>query len=166
MPYLYNGRIIREGRSWQDDAGIKHPPTWGRWSDAEKVAKGLVWQDPPPPPPAPTPEEILQRAREAAEMDRFTFATAAAAAGYLSWDEAAQWAAGNAIPATVQAVIDALPAEEQGPVMVDVLARPVIRRAGNLMDGIAAAFGATPEEMDAVFGIGVEENDLPQQPLA
>lgn len=47
MPYLYNGKIIREGRSWTDDAGIKHPTNWASWSDAEKAAKGLVWQDPP-----------------------------------------------------------------------------------------------------------------------
>lgn len=47
MPYSYNGKIIREGRSWTDDAGIKHPPTWASWSDAEKASKGLVWQDPP-----------------------------------------------------------------------------------------------------------------------
>ena len=47
MPYSYNGKIIREGRSWTDDAGIKHPTNWASWSDAEKVAKGLVWQDPP-----------------------------------------------------------------------------------------------------------------------
>jgi hypothetical protein len=157
MPYLYNGKIIREGRSWTDDAGVKHPTNWASWSDAEKAAKGLVWQDPPPPPPPPTPEELLQRARAAAEMDRFAFATAAATAGYLSWDEAAQWAAGNAIPAAVQAVIDALPAEEQGPVTIDVLARPVIRRAASLMDAVAAAFGATPEEMDALFGIGAQQ---------
>ena len=157
MPYFYGDRLIRFGRGWVDADGVKHPTNWASWSDEEKTAKGLVWQDPPPPPPPPTPEELVQRARETAEMDRFTFATAAAAAGYLSWDEAAQWAAGNAIPATVQAVIDALPAEEQGPVMVDVLARPVIRRAGNLMDGIAAAFGATPEEMDALFGIGAQQ---------
>lgn len=47
MPYLYNGKIIREGRSWTDDAGVKHPTNWASWSDAEKAAKGLVWQDPP-----------------------------------------------------------------------------------------------------------------------
>jgi hypothetical protein len=47
MPYLYNGKIIREGRSWTDDAGIKHPTNWASWSDTEKAAKGLVWQDPP-----------------------------------------------------------------------------------------------------------------------
>ena len=47
MPYIYNGKIIREGRSWTDDAGIKHPTNWASWSDTEKAAKGLVWQDPP-----------------------------------------------------------------------------------------------------------------------
>jgi hypothetical protein len=47
MPYSYNGKIIREGRSWTDDAGVKHPTNWASWSDTEKAAKGLVWQDPP-----------------------------------------------------------------------------------------------------------------------
>ena len=48
MPYLYNGRIIREGRGWTDDNGIKHPPTWASWDEVEKAHKGLIWQDPPP----------------------------------------------------------------------------------------------------------------------
>lgn len=47
MPYIYNNKIIREGRGWTDDNGIKHPPTWASWSDAEKASKGLIWQDPP-----------------------------------------------------------------------------------------------------------------------
>lgn len=47
MPFTYNNKIIREGRGWTDDSGIKHPPTWASWSDAEKASKGLIWQDPP-----------------------------------------------------------------------------------------------------------------------
>ena len=49
MAWTYNGKIIREGRSWADGNGIKHPTNWGRWSDAEKQAAGLVWRDDPAP---------------------------------------------------------------------------------------------------------------------
>ena len=45
--WTYNGKQIREGRAWKNADGIQHPTSWGRWSDAEKVAAGLVWVDPP-----------------------------------------------------------------------------------------------------------------------
>jgi hypothetical protein len=46
--WTYLGKRIREGRSWQNADGIQHPTSWGRWSDDEKVAAGLVWVDPEP----------------------------------------------------------------------------------------------------------------------
>ena len=49
MAWKYNNRIIRAGRAWTDDNGITHPTTWMRWSDAEKTAVGLVWEDDPAP---------------------------------------------------------------------------------------------------------------------
>ena len=49
MAWTFNGKIIREGRSWTDGNGIKHPTNWGRWSDDEKQAAGLVWKDDPKP---------------------------------------------------------------------------------------------------------------------
>ena len=49
MAWTYNSKIIREGRSWTDNDGIKHPTNWGRWSDAEKQTAGLVWKDDPAP---------------------------------------------------------------------------------------------------------------------
>jgi hypothetical protein len=49
MAWTFNGKIIREGRSWTGAKGIKHPTGWGRWSEAEKLASGLVWQDDPAP---------------------------------------------------------------------------------------------------------------------
>jgi hypothetical protein len=45
--WTYQGKRIREGRAWRSADGIQHPTSWGRWSDAEKVAAGLVWVDPP-----------------------------------------------------------------------------------------------------------------------
>ena len=47
MPWKYNNTIIRAGKSWRDDNGITHPATWMRWTDAEKKAAGLVWEDAP-----------------------------------------------------------------------------------------------------------------------
>tara|TARA_R100001460_G_scaffold5439_2_gene15215 strand:- start:2367 stop:2906 length:540 start_codon:yes stop_codon:yes gene_type:complete len=49
MAWTYNDSVIREGRSWTDDDGIKHPTNWGSWSDEEKIAAGLVWVDDPAP---------------------------------------------------------------------------------------------------------------------
>src|SRR5210317_46487 len=49
MAYKYNGRIIRAGRAWSNDEGIQHPGNWMLWSDAEKTAAGLVWEDDPAP---------------------------------------------------------------------------------------------------------------------
>jgi len=46
--WTYNGKHIREGRSWVNADGITHPTSWGRWSDAEKTSKGMVWVDPAP----------------------------------------------------------------------------------------------------------------------
>lgn len=47
MPWKYNDRVIREGRSWTNDDGIQHPRNWIIWSDEDKAANGLVWEDDP-----------------------------------------------------------------------------------------------------------------------
>ena len=47
--YTYSGKVIRAGRSWSDNDGVTHPSSWMRWSDEEKAAKGLVWEDDPAP---------------------------------------------------------------------------------------------------------------------
>ena len=49
MPWKYNNTIIRAGRAWSNDEGIQHPRNWMIWSDAEKTAAGLVWEDDPAP---------------------------------------------------------------------------------------------------------------------
>ena len=46
MPWKLGDKIIREGRSWSHD-GITHPINWAIWSDADKKAAGLTWEDPP-----------------------------------------------------------------------------------------------------------------------
>jgi len=47
MPWKHNGRIIKEGKTWISDSGVKHPAVWMRWSDSEKRDNGLTWEDPP-----------------------------------------------------------------------------------------------------------------------
>ena len=49
MAWKYNDCIIRVGRSWTNDDGITHPRNWAIWSDEDKVAAGLVWEDDPAP---------------------------------------------------------------------------------------------------------------------
>ena len=47
MAWKLNNAIIRAGRAWTDANGIQHPRNWMIWSDAEKTAAGLVWEDDP-----------------------------------------------------------------------------------------------------------------------
>ena len=49
MAYKYNGKVIRAGRAWTGIDGVQHPRNWMIWSDAEKTAAGLVWEDDPAP---------------------------------------------------------------------------------------------------------------------
>ena len=49
MPWKYSGRVIKVGRSWTDNDGIKHPYNWNNWSADVKAAKGLTWEDDPKP---------------------------------------------------------------------------------------------------------------------
>ena len=101
------------------------------------------------------PESRLKEEREQASLSRFEFATRAAQAGFVTYAEAAAWATGQAMPAKVQALIETLPEEQRGPILLDVLAMPTIRRNGSIMPAIIAAFEATEEQADALFGVGV-----------
>ena len=57
MAWKYNDMYIRAGRSWvgtaTDEEGntfnVTHPRNWMIWSDEDKAAAGLVWEDDPAP---------------------------------------------------------------------------------------------------------------------
>ena len=49
MAWNYKGIVIREGRSWTNDTGVRHPTSWGSWSEQEKTEAGLVFTAEPPP---------------------------------------------------------------------------------------------------------------------
>jgi len=44
MVWKHNGVNIKEGRSWTDKDGIKHPSNWMIWSDEDKKGFGLTWE--------------------------------------------------------------------------------------------------------------------------
>ena len=44
MVWKHNGVNIKEGRSWTDKDGIKHPSNWMIWSDEDKKRFGLTWE--------------------------------------------------------------------------------------------------------------------------
>ena len=49
MAWKLNNAVIRAGRAWTGTDGIQHPRNWMIWSDSEKTAAGLVWEDDPAP---------------------------------------------------------------------------------------------------------------------
>lgn len=50
MAWKYNNSIIRAGKSWTNDEGATHPKNWASvWSNEDKAAQGLVWEDDPAP---------------------------------------------------------------------------------------------------------------------
>ena len=49
MPWKHDGKIISVGSAWSDSKGIQHPSNWAIWSDDEKKARGMTWEDPPAP---------------------------------------------------------------------------------------------------------------------
>jgi len=42
-----DGTYITEGKTWVSDDGTQHPAQWSRWSDDDKKAKGLTWEEAP-----------------------------------------------------------------------------------------------------------------------
>ena len=47
MVWKYGDVYLKAGTSWTETNGTKHPAQWMRWTDAEKKAKGLVWENDP-----------------------------------------------------------------------------------------------------------------------
>ena len=45
MAWKYGDIYLKEGKSWTETNGTMHPAQWMRWTDDEKKAKGLTWED-------------------------------------------------------------------------------------------------------------------------
>ena len=47
MPWKYNGGTLKEGREFTGTDGTQYPKVWMRYSDSEKAAIGITWENPP-----------------------------------------------------------------------------------------------------------------------
>ena len=45
MAWKYGDIYLKVGKSWTETNGTMHPAQWMRWTDSEKKAKGLTWED-------------------------------------------------------------------------------------------------------------------------
>lgn len=92
--------------------------------------------------------------REQAFMPRRDFALASMEEGWVTEAEAIAWAAGQAIPAWVEQIIDAnIPEASRALVKIQTLTDADVRRTGQLMPMLQAAKGVSDAELDALFGI-------------
>lgn len=117
------------------------------WNGITKVIRDSTPEDDAVQPP-------IGYFRNNASLNRMIFATRAVEHGFVSYDAAAQWAAGNEVPTKLQAVIDALPKDQRGPALMWVLSAPNIDRNDQLMPLIIEAFETDDEGVDALYNIG------------
>ena len=47
MPWKYNGATLKVGREFTGTDGTQYPKVWMRYSDSQKSAIGITWEDPP-----------------------------------------------------------------------------------------------------------------------
>ena len=47
MPWKYNGNILKIGKEFTGTDGTQYSKVWMRYSDSEKAAIGITWEDPP-----------------------------------------------------------------------------------------------------------------------
>ena len=105
-----------------------------------------------------TAEELAQEEtnrRQAMTVERWSFATAAMAAGILTAEEAQAWGPGTSLPAAVDAAITAAvsdPVQLAG-AKVRALAAPRINRLNPLVEILRGAFQLTEEQADDLFAV-------------
>ena len=107
--------------------------------------------------PTLTAEELLAQARNATSMSRAAFAIGAANAGWITENEAEDWAAGVSIPTIAANAISTLPEADRFVMRISVRTRQKIWRTDTLVLILMAAQDpqVTAEQMDTFFGIGV-----------
>ena len=47
MPWKYNSKTLRPGKEFIGTDGTQYPKVWMRYSDSEKEAIGITWENPP-----------------------------------------------------------------------------------------------------------------------
>jgi hypothetical protein len=96
----------------------------------------------------------VETLRDQASMPRRDFAIAALGEGWVTEAEAIAWAAGQAIPAWVEQIIDAnIPEASRALVKIQTLTDPDVKRTGQLMPMLQSAKGVSDAALDALFSI-------------
>lgn len=112
-----------------------------KWTVTDKTAEELA------------AEETSRR--QGMTVERWSFATAAMAAGILTAEEAQAWGPGTSLPAAVEAAITAAvsdPVQLAG-AKVRALAAPRINRLNPLVEILRGAFELTAEQADDLFTV-------------
>lgn len=115
-------------------------------SSQEQAEIEAEWTSPPS-------DAEIQQMRQAMTVERWSFATAAMAAGILTAEEAQAWGPGTSLPAAVDQAITAAvsdPVQLAG-AKVRALAAPRINRLNPLVEILRGAFSLTPEQADDLF---------------
>ena len=97
--------------------------------------------------------EAIQTSRASARLSRMDFAIKSFVAGWLTEQEAEDWASGVSIPTIASDVINALPLEMQLRMRISVRTQAEIGRTDNLILALMQSMDVDDDEMDAVFGI-------------
>ena len=125
-------------RAYQGSVSIPNPP------DTEAVFDGAKWVQ-------PTATDVRVDWRKTAIVPRAVFAERAAQAGIITWDDAAEWSAGNRLPSIAQTLLDSAPESSRARLKFNLLAKTSIRRNAPEVLALAARLGLTPEQVDALF---------------
>lgn len=108
-----------------------------------------------------TEQELSDRAtakRQNMTVERWSFATAAMAAGIITAEEAQAWGPGNSLPAAIDQAISAAVTDptELAAAKVRALAAPKINRLNPLIEILRGALNLTPEQADDLFAAAAQ----------
>lgn len=94
---------------------------------------------------------IVVRRPAPARVSALQFIAACAALGYITEAEAESWAAGNALPAAVLAMIASLPQQEQFPARLRALAMTEAERDSPMIAAALSVLGLSEAARDDLF---------------
>lgn len=101
-------------------------------------------------------DAALAARRAATSLPRREFLRRAWKQGVITEAEAIIAAEGG-LPASLQPLIDALPADQRTDARIDWAAATIVERTNPLITAFAAMLGRTPAQIDALFGVPTED---------
>lgn len=137
------GQVVENGQFMLPNGDVVSPAYAG-WTSGEYSLAAA------PPPPAPTEEEILEALRADMRLSFAQLLIGLVAEQWITQAEGETWLAGS-LPAAMEGAIATLPYEAQFPARVRALRPSEVLRLDPLVNGMAAAQGVSPAQLDAFF---------------